>query len=436
MISLRVRGGVLLTLGIMLGVGVSLGTDVFANRETPSQALPLQELRTFTEILDRVKREYVEPVDDTKLLHNAIRGMLSGLDPHSTYLDVNEYKEMQISTSGKFGGLGIEVQMEDGFVKVVTPIDDTPAARAGLQSGDLIVKLDDHQVKGMTLSEAVDMMRGDPGTDIKLTVIRQGRDAPFIVTVTRDIINVVSVKSRMLEPGFGYLRITQFRSDATKDLREHMERLSKANQGPLKGLVLDLRNNPGGLLTAAVEVSDAFLDKGLVVYTQGRDATDRQNFNATAGDLLYGAPIVLLVNGGSASASEIVAGALQDNHRAVIIGTQTFGKGSVQTIVPLPAGDAIKLTTARYYTPSGRSIQAEGIIPDIALQSVKVSAIASDGIEMVREADLTGRLSPTNKNSDTKKKPALDEKPLVETDYQLYEGLNLLKGLTLLQARR
>jgi carboxyl-terminal processing protease len=322
---------VILSLGVLVGVSVSVGTMVFADRKAQPDNIPLQDLRTFTEVLDRVKQEYVEPVDDKTLLHNAIRGMLSGLDPHSSYLDVNEYKEMQINTSGKFGGLGIEVQMEDGFIKVVAPIDDTPAAKAGLQPGDIIVRIDEHQVKGMSLNDAVELMRGEPGSKIQLTILRTGKDTPFVVTLTRDVINVVSVKSRMLEPGFGYIRLTQFRSDAAKDLRDQLDKLRKQNKGSLKGLVMDLRNNPGGLLTAAVEVSDAFLDRGLIVYTQGRDNSDRQDFNATPGELLQGAPMVILVNGGTASASEIVAGALQDNHRALLHTIRTFHSGARHT---------------------------------------------------------------------------------------------------------
>jgi len=426
---------VILSLGILVGVSVSLGPAVFADRKTQPDNIPLQELRTFTEVLDRVKQEYVEPVDDKTLLHNAIRGMLSGLDPHSSYLDANEYKEMQINTSGKFGGLGIEVQMEDGFIKVVAPIDDTPAAKAGLQPGDIIVRIDEHQVKGMSLNDAVELMRGEPGSKIQLTILRTGKDTPFVVTLTRDVINVVSVKSRLLEPGFGYIRLTQFRSDAAKDLRDQLDKLRKQNKGSLKGLVMDLRNNPGGLLTAAVEVSDAFLDHGLIVYTQGRDNSDRQDFNATPGELLQGAPMVILINGGTASASEIVAGALQDNHRAIIMGMQSFGKGSVQTILPLPGGDAIKLTTARYYTPSGRSIQAQGIQPDISLQPLKVSAAKDDDVISVREADLVGRLAPSEQEKKSKDN-SKDEEDLVKSDYQLYEALNLLKGLNLTMARR
>ena len=430
------RGGWFLLLGLLLGLGFTVGQDALADR-VGSQKVPLDDIRNFVEILERVKQEYVEPVDESTLLQNAIRGMLAGLDPHSSYLDASEFKEMQINTSGRFGGLGIEVQMEDGFVKVVAAIDDTPAARAGLQTGDLIIKLDDTQVKGMTLTEAVNRMRGEPGTAIRLTILRERQDAPFVVTLTRDVINVQSVKRRLLEPGYGYIRITQFRNDAGKDLEDALGKLVTENKGPLRGLVLDLRNNPGGLLTAAVEVVDVFQDSGLVVYTQGRDKSSRQDFLAKPGDSLHGAPMVVLVNGGSASASEIVAGALQDNKRALVVGTRTFGKGSVQTVLPLPSGDAIKLTTARYYTPSGRSIQAQGIEPDITLQPVKVSK-ADTPVGLLRESDLSGRLAPEGKSapSSTPVAPDAKEEGLVSSDYQLYEALNLLKGMTLVQSRR
>jgi len=430
------RGGWFLMMGLLLGLGLGVGQAVLADRAS-GQKVPLDDIRNFVEILERVKQEYVEPVDESALIQHAIRGMLSGLDPHSSYLDASEFKEMQINTSGRFGGLGIEVQMEDGFVKVVTPIDDTPAARAGLQPGDLIIKLDDTQVKGLSLTDAVNRMRGEPGSQIRLTILREKQDAPFVVTLTRDIINVQSVKRRLLEPGYGYVRITQFRNDAGKDLEDALSKLVAENKAPLRGLVLDLRNNPGGLLTAAVEVTDVFQDSGLVVYTQGREKTSRQNFPSKAGDSLRGAPMVVLVNGGSASASEIVAGALQDNKRALVVGTRTFGKGSVQTVLPLPSGDAIKLTTARYYTPGGRSIQAEGIDPDIVLQPVKVSKVDAPA-GLLRESDLSGRLAPEGKAAPVVTPTAPEEKDggLVATDYQLYESLNLLKGMTLVQSRR
>ncbi|MDY6957193.1 MAG: S41 family peptidase [Pseudomonadota bacterium] len=430
------HGGWFLLLGLLLGVGLSVGQGVLADR-AGTQKVPLDDIRNFVEILERVKQEYVEPIDEGTLIQNAVRGMLSGLDPHSAYLDASEFKEMQINTSGRFGGLGIEVQMEDGFVRVVAPIDDTPAAKAGLQPGDLIIKLDDSQVKGLTLNDAVNRMRGEPGTSIRLTILREKQDAPFVVTLTRDVINVQSIKQRVLEPGYGYVRITQFRNDAGKDLEDALKKLASENKGPLRGLVLDLRNNPGGLLTAAVEVADVFQDSGLVVYTQGRNGAGRQNFQARPGDDLLGAPMVVLINGGSASASEIVAGALQDNKRALVVGTRSFGKGSVQTVLPLPSGDAIKLTTARYYTPNGRSIQAEGIEPDIPLQPVKVSRV-EQAIGPVRESELSGRLAPEAKPVSGGVPTGTEEADgdLVAADYQLYEALNLLKGMTLLQSRR
>src|SRR5512144_1999948 len=322
--SVAIRNSLLLALGLIVGVSLGAGSHVWAERTSApaDNRIPLEELRNFTEVLDRIKQDYVESVDDKTLLENAIRGMLSGLDPHSSYLDNESFKELQVGTSGEFGGLGIEVGMEDGFIKVISPIDDTPAQRAGIRTGDLIIRLDDTPVKGMTLPEAVKKMRGKPNTEITLTIVRAGEEKPLKITVVRDIIQVKSVKSRLLEPGMGYVRITQFQAKTMQSLNEAIDQLKQENKGPLKGLVLDLRNNPGGVLNAAVEVADAFLDKGLVVYTEGRSEGTRQNFSATPGDVLQGAPMVVLVNGGSASASEIVAGALQDNRRAVIVGEQ------------------------------------------------------------------------------------------------------------------
>jgi carboxyl-terminal processing protease len=374
-------------------------------------------------------------VADSALLENAIRGMLSGLDPHSAYLDQEEFKELQVGTSGEFGGLGIEVGMEDGFVKVIAPIDDTPAQRAGIQAGDLIIRLDDTPVKGLTLNEAVKLMRGKPGTVLKLTVVREGMEQPLKVDIKRDVITVKSVKQRMLEKGFGYVRISQFQSKTAENMVDAIDSLKKEAGGSLKGLVLDLRNNPGGVLNGAVAVSDAFLKKGLIVYTEGRVNDSKLRFNATPDDILDDAPMVVLVNQGSASASEIVSGALQDHKRAIIVGSRTFGKGSVQTILPLSNGTAVKLTTARYYTPSGRSIQAEGIEPDIALDPVRVSAVESS-FEPIKESDLSGHLMNGNgkkpgKKDGEKTRDKEEEKSLAQTDYQLYEALNLLKGLAI-----
>jgi carboxyl-terminal processing protease len=421
--------------GLLTGLSISIGHGVFAEREAvTASALPVEELRTFSDVFGRIKNDYVEDVEDGEMLENAIRGMLSGLDPHSAYLDQEQFKELQVGTSGEFGGLGIEVGMEDGFVKVIAPIDDTPAQRAGIEAGDLIIRLDDTPVKGLTLNEAVKIMRGKPGTILRLTVVREGVEQPLKIDIKRAIIKVKSVKNRMLEDGFGYVRISQFQSKTAENLVDAVDDLKKEAGGPLKGMVLDLRNNPGGVLNGAVAVSDAFLKKGLIVYTEGRVNDSKLRFNATPDDVLENAPLVVLVNQGSASASEIVSGALQDHKRAIIVGTQTFGKGSVQTILPLSNGTAVKLTTARYFTPSGRSIQAEGIKPDIELDQVRVSVL-DRSFEPIKEADLSGHLS--NGNGDGKDAEKTDDekekKPesLAQTDYQLYEALNLLKGLSI-----
>jgi len=426
---------------MIVGVMLAVGGAVFAEREEAA-ALPLDDLRTFAEVFGRIKKDYVEPVEDKTLLEDAIRGMLSGLDPHSTYMNEEEFKELQVGTTGQFGGLGIEVGMEDGFVKVIAPIDDTPAQRAGVESGDLIVRLDDTPVKGMSLNDAVKVMRGEPGSDIMLTIVREGLDKPLKIKVTRAIIRVASVKSRLLEDGFAYVRITSFQSKTGEGLRDAIKKLKKESDAPLQGLVLDLRNNPGGVLNAAVSVSDAFVTDGLIVYTKGRVADAELSFKATRSDILKSAPIVVLVNGGSASASEIVAGALQDHKRAVIMGAPTFGKGSVQTILPMNNHAAIKLTTARYYTPSGRSIQAEGIIPDIKLDNVKLAAREEPVIKQIKEADLSGHLGNENGNgkSDKKKDAASEkeelEKQKIANDYGVHEALNLLKGMHILQTRK
>ncbi|MFL6651695.1 MAG: S41 family peptidase [Sulfurifustaceae bacterium] len=441
------RYTLVLLLGVFVGAGISFDMTVMAEREQSKAAvspLPIDELRTFTEVYARIKADYVEPVEDKKLLEEAIQGMLAGLDPHSSYLDAEGFREVRVETEGQFGGLGIEVTMENGFVKVVSPIEDTPAASAGLKPGDLIIRLDDKAVKGMQLTEAVKLMRGKPGSDIVLTVVREGSSKPLKFTLTRAVIKIQSVKQRLFEPGYGYVRITQFQSATPKSLSAAVKKLETENKGPLRGLVLDLRNNPGGVLNAAVGVSDAFLDKGLIVYTEGRASDSKLRFSASPGDILNGAPMVVLVNSGSASASEIVAGALQDHKRAVIMGTKTFGKGSVQTIVPVSNGAALKLTTARYYTPEGRSIQAAGIVPDIAVDDAKITR-NTDAAARLREADLMRHLEspyggeakpadvpkpadPTTQGSKTPSAP--------EEDYQLQEALHLLKGVAIFQAKR
>ena len=423
--------------GGAIGVFLAFGQGVFAQRGDEA-ALPLEDLRTFTEVFAKIKNDYVEPIGDGTLLENAIRGMLSGLDPHSAYLVPDDYQELQAGTSGEFGGLGIEVGMEDGFVKVIAPIDDTPAQRAGVEAGDLVIRLDDTPVKGMSLAEAVKVMRGEPGTDIVLTIVREGVDRPIRITITRDVIHVTSVRSRSIEPGYGYVRISQFQIRTGESLREAVDKLREdAGDGDLKGLVLDLRNNPGGVLNAAVSVSDAFLDEGTIVYTEGRMDDAQLTFSAKGSDILDGVPLVVLVNAGSASASEIVAGALQDHRRAVIMGEKTFGKGSVQTILPLDNGSALKLTTARYYTPSGNSIQARGIIPDITLDRVRVSRV--DAGQGVKEADLARHLESEGAEEDfeatQQARQPTGEVPLAQRDFALYEALNLLKGLYILNDR-
>ena len=435
------RNFLILLVGLVLGVALTLGRVGMAERsESLNGPLPLQDLRVFSEVFEKIKNDYVKPRTDKELIEYAIGGMLSNLDPHSAYLNKEDFKELQVGTSGQFGGLGIEITMEDGFVKVVAPIDDTPAQRAGLQAGDLIIRLDDKPVKGMSLSDSVKVMRGKPDTDIELTIVREGEDKPLNITVTRAIIRVKSVKYRSLEEGYGYLRVTQFQSRTGSNLAEAISKLKDENDG-LKGVVLDLRNNPGGVLNAAVEVSDAFIDKGMIVYTEGRTNDSDNKFHATPGDLLKGAPVVVLINGGSASASEIVAGALQDHKRAVIMGTDSFGKGSVQTILPMNNGTGVKLTTALYYTPSGRSIQADGIHPDIIVESLKVNAPNKPAVKRIKEADLSGRLENGNgkespKSKDGKKdKDAKEKENLVNKDFQLYEALNLLKGMNILHAR-
>ncbi len=425
-----------LALGAVFGVLISTGGSVLAEREAAVTTIPFEQLRTFTEVFGRIQKDYVEPVSDEKLLEHAIRGMLSGLDPHSSFLDADEFKELRVGTTGQFGGLGIEVGMENGFVKVISPIDDTPAKKAGVKAGDLIVRLDEKPVKGMTLGDAVKIMRGKPGTDILLTIIREGEVKPLKITITRAVIKTKSVKSRMLEPGYGYVRISSFQSRTGENVREAISDLKKEAEGDLKGLVLDLRNNPGGVLNGAVAVSDTFLKEGLIVYTEGRIKDAALKFKATPDDMLKGAPIIVLVNAGSASASEIVAGALQDHKRAVIMGEKTFGKGSVQTILPTSGGGAVKLTTARYYTPAGRSIQAEGIIPDVVLSRFRLEK-ADDEFKPLKEADLAKHLTNGNGKVKEKAKEEREKDPavLVSKDYPLSEALNLLKGINIFRVR-
>lgn len=442
--------------GVILGVLLGVGSMVFAEvgsventakmKKMPPASFPYKDLRLFTEVFGRIKKNYVEPVSDKKLLEYAIKGMLSGLDPHSAYLNKKEYDGFKEVTTGQFGGLGIKVTMENGFVKVISPIDDTPAQRAGIKAGDLIIKLDKKHVKGLSLTEAVKIMRGKPGSDILLTIIRGVAGAPLKITITRAIIKVKSVKNKILEKDYGYLRISNFQPKTGQELTDAMAKLKEKNEGDLKGLVLDLRNNPGGVLNAAVAVSNAFLEEGLIVYTEGRIKNSEMRFSATAGDVINGIPLIVLINAGSASASEIVAGALQDHKRAIIMGQKSFGKASVQTILPTSHNNtAIKLTTARYYTPSGRSIQAEGIEPDIVLARIKLESLGDSEFKPIKEVDLTRHLengkaqkedSGTDNEDDSKEDGKEDDKDkdgdLAIQDYPLHQALTLLKGLSIL----
>jgi carboxyl-terminal processing protease len=424
---------------ILLSALLLCTSFAYAEDKKIDTKLPVMELKQFTHVLDQIKKNYVEDVGDQQLFEGAIRGMLASLDPHSSYLDAETMNDLRVSTSGKFGGLGIEVTMEDGFVKVVSPIDDSPASKAGLKSGDLIIRIDDKPVKGMTLVNAVDLLRGPKGSTVKLMVVRADKPQPFMVSVIRDTIKVDSVKSKMIEPGYAYLRLSQFQGKTGDELKTAITNLMTENKGNLRGLVLDMRNNPGGVLEAAVDVSDVFLDSKkigydrLIVYTEGRMPSSKMREYAHSKDMLNGAPMVVLVNAGSASAAEIVAGALQDHHRAIIMGTRTFGKGSVQTVIPLQEDNGLKLTTARYYTPKGRSIQAEGIVPDVSLQDYVITQNTDDKSDFtIREKDLTGHLEqPKVAETST---PEANKTAEGKLDYGVVEALNLLKGLNTLSS--
>ena len=392
--------------------------------------LPIEDLKIFAEIFGKIKSDYVEDIDDSQLLNDAIKGMLDGLDPHTVYLDPESFREMNIDTHGEFGGLGLEVTMENGVIRIVAPIDDTPAHKAGLKSGDLIISMDGVQVKGLSLGESVSLMRGKPGSEIVLTIVRKDRPEPFEVTLKRAIIQLESVRAELLETGFGYVRVIQFQIGTATSLRQQLARLAREAGTALKGLVLDLRDNPGGVLDGAIQVSDTFLRDGLIVSTRGRAEDSEVTFSASPKDYLNDAPLVVLVNGGSASASEIVAGALQDHGRALILGTTTFGKGSVQTILPMLNGAALKLTTARYYTPNDRSIQATGITPDVVSQPAESSQTPDGDVSRLRESDLAGHLENELQNDNN---ATVDTKtdPLLVSDPQVREALNILKGMVI-----
>ena len=462
---MKIKSGLLLgvafTAGLMAGpgtsllergVGLSWSVAQARAQDTNSRADTYRLLTLFGDVFERIRAEYVEPVNDRDLIENAINGMLTGLDPHSSYMNAKAFRDMQVQTSGKFGGLGLEVTAENGLIKVVSPIDDTPAAKAGMKAGDLITMLDGQTVQGLTLAEAVDKMRGAPGSPIKLTLKREGIDTPVEVSMNRELIHIQVVKSHLEAGDIGYVRLTSFNEETDPGLRKAVSDLkAKAQGGQLKGLILDLRNNPGGLLDQAVSVSDDFLDQGEIVSTRARHTQDSQRWNAKPGDIAQGLPVVVMINGGSASASEIVAGALQDQRRAVVLGTRSFGKGSVQTVMPLPGNGAMRLTTARYYTPSGRSIQGLGITPDVEVASSRTDT-PRFGPE--READLRGALrnqggasQPTNPAPRTDLPPIAREIPKLppegaptfdlskpDTDFQLKEAVVLTQAMA--QQRR
>ncbi|WP_299594389.1 S41 family peptidase [uncultured Microbulbifer sp.] len=415
-------------------MGLSQGEQDSSTERAALEAqsrLPLEDLRSFAKVFEQIRQGYVNEVDDSTLLEYAIKGMLQGLDPHSAYLDSRSFDDLQANTTGEFAGLGIEVGIEDDYITIITPMDDTPAERAGLRAGDVILRLSGKSMRGVSLDDAVEKMRGPVGSSVTLTIGRKGHKEPFDVTVKRDKVRVYSVRGEMLEEGYGYLRISQFQMDTGGDLVRAMKKLKK--EGEIKGLVVDLRNNPGGVLQSSVEVVDAFLEEGLVVYTEGRNDSSNLRYAASSGDITDGAPLVVLINDGSASAAEIVAGALQDHRRAVVMGTDSFGKGSVQTVIPINEDRAIKLTTALYFTPKGRSIQAQGIKPDITVERVKVTRM--DGRGRTTEADLAGHLGNGNggeeSGSEDRKRAKADQDDWFSRDNQVFEALNVLKGLNL-----
>ncbi|MFN2287887.1 MAG: S41 family peptidase [Chromatocurvus sp.] len=419
---LRSRALSLLCAGALLA-----GQGAFAAKG-PESAYALDDLRTFADVFNQIRQGYVEEIDDATLLQYAIEGMLGGLDPHSVYLTSDAFDDLQTSTSGEFSGLGLEVGMENGLLRVIAPIDGSPAAEAGVLPGDMILKLDNNPIKGMSLSDAVNKMRGPKGSELELTIGRSGESEPLTLTLVRDVIKVASVRERWLEDGYAYVRISQFQKSTGDDVARGLARLQE--EQTLKGVVLDLRNNPGGILGASVDVAGLFMRGGEVVYTEGRLPNAAQSFSASEDDATNGVPLVVLINRGSASASEIVAGALQDHGRAIIMGTDSFGKGSVQTVMPVSESRAVKLTTALYFTPDGRSIQAAGIVPDIRVDRARVTAIGEEG--RVSEADLIGHLG----NGDGEDRRKIEASELQSRDNQLYEALTLLKGVNILGMNR
>jgi carboxyl-terminal processing protease len=423
---LRRQVSTLLCAGGVIGA-LSLGQGASAASETDS-AFALDDLRTFADVFNQIRQGYVEEIEDSTLLQYAIEGMLAGLDPHSVYLTNEAFDDLQTSTTGEFSGLGLEVSMDNGLIRVVAPIDGSPAAEAGVMAGDIILKLDNNPIKGLSLNEAVSRMRGPKGSEIELTLGRSGEPQPITLTLVRDVIKVASVRERWLEDGYAYIRISQFQRSTGDDVGKSLARLQEEQD--LKGVVLDLRNNPGGVLGASVDVAGLFMRGGQVVYTEGRLPNAAQSYDASKDDVTNGVPMVVLINGGSASASEIVAGALQDHGRAVIMGTDSFGKGSVQTVIPISDSRAVKLTTALYFTPGGRSIQAAGIVPDIRVDRARVTTVGEGN--RISEADLLGHLS----NSEGEERRTLEANELQARDNQLYEALTLLKGVNILGMNR
>jgi carboxyl-terminal processing protease len=444
----QLRYGLLLGTAFVAGVAAGPGLGVLhqALAQDSSHTDMYQLLKVFGDVVQRVRAEYVDPVDDKDLIENAINGMLTGLDPHSSYMNAKAFKDMQIQTKGEFGGLGIEVNEDKGLIKVVSPIDDTPAARGGIKPGDIITALDGKTLIGLSLNDAVDKMRGPPNSKIVLTIKREKIDKPIEISLIRETIHLQVVKSRMEPDDIGYVRLSQFTEQADSGIRAAVKALKAQNGGKLRGLVLDLRNNPGGLLDQAVSVSSDFIDQGEIVSTRARHPDDSQRWDAKGGDILNGAPLVVLINGGSASASEIVSGALQDHRRAILVGTRSFGKGSVQTVIPLPGNGAMRLTTARYYTPSGRSIQGLGITPDVPVQETRDEPVSFGGD---READLNHVLNNQG-GTGSQALPPRTDLPLIakqipdkppesfpkfdpakpdDTDYQLQQGLVLVKAM-------
>ncbi|MEE9451985.1 MAG: S41 family peptidase [Gammaproteobacteria bacterium] len=428
--------GIIVSLAI--GASLTLSTSLAYSAKTTEAQVSLEDIKRFSKALNKIKNYYVEPIDDEELFDAAIRGMLSNLDPHSDYLDEDEFDNLQAATRGQFGGLGLEVTLENEIVKVVSAIDNTPAQKAGIRSGDYIIRIDNVPVQGMTLREAVKKMRGQKGTSINLVLLRKGEEDPITLSVTRDVIRIESVKSKILDEKYGYIRVSHFQASTAKNVIKAINDLKEQTKGELEGLILDLRNNPGGLLNSAIHVSDVFIhndqvgEEELIVYTEGRITNDKFIAAASPGDILEGAPMVVLINQGSASGAEIVAGALRDNHRAIIAGKKSFGKGSVQTVIPLDEHHGIKLTTALYYTPAGKSIQAKGIIPDIIIEDLDIIKNENADISDLQEADLSGHILNGNVKSDETSGND-NGNPLAYTDYQLYEALNILKTSVLSQ---